>query len=368
MGFCLYVAGGVFVQDQKSAHPNPQSASNLEFLLIAMKAIGKQHSITDHFTAQLEFDMAAAEVYLPHWRERHITPKIIAEIPNAPADGHHTSKSSPANGEELDYYQLGQRKASTFQGYSKNHRIETTPILGIMQHESPRITPAQQLDNHFGASMDNTSRFFITSQEPRPIPPSPPSPLREFSSAYNVNDIPQDRKRGPSVQDDSPQNTVDSGRIRNEDAAGHVTNGSRSRVPWIVPDQQNGTQNAAAFAALRTCTVPYGIRSSAFSQGPAPTAGLPTSQHQVPVSAPSPNGNLTQFPIREPAKRQDYEMWQTQEMDTYSMNGGWNIEMTDVAMQDSFQMGGFGDDSLGNGEGVAEFLNGVGMTDWNRGA
>jgi hypothetical protein len=49
-GFCLYVAGGIFIKDQKMQDPQPQSASNLEFVLVAMRAIGKKHSVTDHFT------------------------------------------------------------------------------------------------------------------------------------------------------------------------------------------------------------------------------------------------------------------------------------------------------------------------------
>jgi len=40
----------------------PQSVTNLEFLVLAMRAIGVKHSITNHFTAQLELDMNAAGV------------------------------------------------------------------------------------------------------------------------------------------------------------------------------------------------------------------------------------------------------------------------------------------------------------------
>jgi hypothetical protein len=42
--------------------PRPQSTANLDFLLLAMRAIGIRHSITHHFTAQLELDMKAAGV------------------------------------------------------------------------------------------------------------------------------------------------------------------------------------------------------------------------------------------------------------------------------------------------------------------
>jgi hypothetical protein len=62
MGFCLYVAGGILIQDLKSDHPRSQSVTNLEFLVLAMRAIGIRHSITNHFTAQLELDMTTAGV------------------------------------------------------------------------------------------------------------------------------------------------------------------------------------------------------------------------------------------------------------------------------------------------------------------
>jgi hypothetical protein len=51
------VAGGVFLQDIRKHHSNPQSTSNLEFILSAMKALGNRHAVTKHFSAQLEFDI-----------------------------------------------------------------------------------------------------------------------------------------------------------------------------------------------------------------------------------------------------------------------------------------------------------------------
>lgn len=60
IGFCLYVAGGIFIQDLKSEAPSPHSGTSLEFLLAAMRAIGEKHSITQHFTAQLELDIEGA--------------------------------------------------------------------------------------------------------------------------------------------------------------------------------------------------------------------------------------------------------------------------------------------------------------------
>src|SRR4051812_19306178 len=62
MGFCLYVAAGVFIQDQRSGTKNPQSMTNLDFLVTAMKAIGGRHHITQHFTAQVELDIESSGI------------------------------------------------------------------------------------------------------------------------------------------------------------------------------------------------------------------------------------------------------------------------------------------------------------------
>ncbi|TGO07359.1 hypothetical protein BTUL_0288g00080 [Botrytis tulipae] len=62
IGFCLYVASGVILQDTRRDKPNPQSSSNLEFMISAMKAVGKKHVIARHFNAQLELEMKTQKV------------------------------------------------------------------------------------------------------------------------------------------------------------------------------------------------------------------------------------------------------------------------------------------------------------------
>lgn len=57
VGFCLYVASGVILQDCRKPNPSPQSSSNLEFMMAAMKAVGKKHVIARHFAAQLELEI-----------------------------------------------------------------------------------------------------------------------------------------------------------------------------------------------------------------------------------------------------------------------------------------------------------------------
>lgn len=62
MGFCLYVAAGVFIQDQRRTNQNPHSKDNLEFIVAAMKAMGNRHTITQHFLAQVEIDVASSGI------------------------------------------------------------------------------------------------------------------------------------------------------------------------------------------------------------------------------------------------------------------------------------------------------------------
>lgn len=80
VGFCLYVAAGVFLKDLKSEKPGPQSLGNIEFLLAAMAAIGQKHSITKHFSAQLELDAEGAGL-------KGAGCKLPKTIPNTPING-----------------------------------------------------------------------------------------------------------------------------------------------------------------------------------------------------------------------------------------------------------------------------------------
>lgn len=82
IGFCLYVAAGVFVKDQKFGDSKPNVIANLEFLISAMKSIGTKHSVTNHFTAQIELDMMAAGI------GTSLQPSVEArEMPSLPIAG-----------------------------------------------------------------------------------------------------------------------------------------------------------------------------------------------------------------------------------------------------------------------------------------
>lgn len=99
MGFCLYVAAGIFIQDQRGDKGNAQSITNLEFILAAMKAIGNRHSITNHFTAQLEIDIESSGI------RTHSKPTGKGGIPNTPINGLNPSRGGvPMSVNDLRYF------------------------------------------------------------------------------------------------------------------------------------------------------------------------------------------------------------------------------------------------------------------------
>ena len=148
VGFCLYVAGGVFIQDQKSDERHPSSIPNLEFLLAAMKAIGNRHSITKHFTAQLELDIEGAGIK-----------------PNIPLNGILAQRSgSPMTTSEIRSFTFGEQK--TYIDSNGKLRIEEIcPYISGMGKGSTSF--AQDKPSHFYQSESSK-----TAHPPYGITPS----------------------------------------------------------------------------------------------------------------------------------------------------------------------------------------------------
>ncbi|RKF71198.1 Citrinin biosynthesis transcriptional activator mrl3 [Golovinomyces cichoracearum] len=57
VGFCLYVAAGIFLEDIKTDTPNPRSFSNFDKILNAMRVLSTHHSLIKSFLTQCELDM-----------------------------------------------------------------------------------------------------------------------------------------------------------------------------------------------------------------------------------------------------------------------------------------------------------------------
>ncbi|KAI1003466.1 hypothetical protein K3495_g4741 [Podosphaera aphanis] len=83
VGFCLYVAAGIFINDLKSESPSANSLSNLEQILHAMRDIGAHHTITKGFLTQCELDIEALSKNR-FGRDIPVQPDILAESQGVP--------------------------------------------------------------------------------------------------------------------------------------------------------------------------------------------------------------------------------------------------------------------------------------------
>lgn len=85
VGYCLYIASGVFLQDLRKDKPSPQSSSNLEFMMSALKAVGKKHLIARHFAVQLELEIKTRKT--DHVKVSNTFPKSCPSGPSISDDG-----------------------------------------------------------------------------------------------------------------------------------------------------------------------------------------------------------------------------------------------------------------------------------------
>lgn len=166
MGFCLYIAGSVFVQDQKSEDRHPQSIENLEFLIAAMKAIGIRHSVTKHFLAQLELDIEGSGISIAS----KFSGKMGTGIPNTPMNGiNPMRRGAPMTVSDL--HAFGESSTSTdvdgvlelcpyITSVSKGRvRADSPPLMGVLPGrpaDSPIVhRPPEGLHAHLHPSFPN---------------------------------------------------------------------------------------------------------------------------------------------------------------------------------------------------------------------
>lgn len=132
IGFCLYVASGVILQDVRKDKPNPQSASNLEFMVAAMKAVGKKHVIAKHFAAQLELEIGTQGI------DR-------LDFANALYKLHNTASSVVDDDEFCVFPRTFKRKAGPHDSSSQNSiDISQTPVTSITT--PPHTTQQAQVE------------------------------------------------------------------------------------------------------------------------------------------------------------------------------------------------------------------------------
>ena len=176
MGFCLYVAAGVFIQDNRSEDGSPQSITNLEFLVAAMRAIGHRHSITHHFTAQLEIDMESSGIKFP---TRH--------MPNISMNGIIPSRAGkPISTDDLLLLsELSYRDGGKNVGLPELCSRMSNMAKGIPDAASGAESTASKAENPAGEGVYRLSTRHFCGVLPRKMPESesvvhlPPEGLRE---------------------------------------------------------------------------------------------------------------------------------------------------------------------------------------------
>jgi hypothetical protein len=61
-GYCLYIAGNIFIQDIGSNNLASTSHVDLGLVLLALKLIGTRQNISNWFLSRLEYDISQARV------------------------------------------------------------------------------------------------------------------------------------------------------------------------------------------------------------------------------------------------------------------------------------------------------------------
>lgn len=80
--FCLYLAGHVYCNDMKFGHPpKPNALSNVDFLLLAMKVVGKNQLIIQPFTSQLESSVKAVKRLPRRLQSTDLTEETSSDTP-----------------------------------------------------------------------------------------------------------------------------------------------------------------------------------------------------------------------------------------------------------------------------------------------
>lgn len=161
MGFCLYIAAGVFIQDQRSESRSSTSMSNLEFLLAAMKAIGNRHSITIHFTTQVELDIENSGI-------RNTGSSSHKDMPNTPINGIPIERDNVPMGIHHGFYAYMPNKDKP----EFDMQEPLTPLLpGILpagsRTASPHDSPCAAAMSNFGAGFPSQTRAHEHTRTPR---------------------------------------------------------------------------------------------------------------------------------------------------------------------------------------------------------
>ncbi|KAF8847788.1 hypothetical protein BDZ45DRAFT_698912 [Acephala macrosclerotiorum] len=270
IGFCLYVACGVFIKDYKQGSRNPNAMTNLEFLLSSMKAIGTKHAITNHFTAQVELDMQAACIGKGPARAsvESFTYPDVPDMPSLPINGILAER----NGTPMTYANL--------QNFVTGKPAAAGPAAGVLAREvssssSPKT--AQSPDVPSEPSTNGPSTNWMEGRHPIQDP-----------SLVSVVDVDVDAlhrvSRGSLNQDSGSNNVFD-----------HTGLGQFSDSPTLLSKNAQGKQPS------NSNTMQFPIRSSTPNgQQHPPGPGFPWQATGAIIGYPINHSDLLSVALKDP--------------------------------------------------------------------
>ncbi|KAL3424984.1 transcriptional regulatory protein [Phlyctema vagabunda] len=351
-GFCVYVAAGVYVHNLRLGRPpKPHSASNLDFLLVALKAIGKRHPITQHFSIQLGFDIESAGLDATCPSLHRETGVVSAMSSNTSSSGSRTSDASLANFNEHDAARIPQ--SAKFNGDESSHENfgKTTPLTlsGIISYdEKCLLQNTSGSSNYYEPVQNNASQYLNPAQ----------------------NTSPNYRERAPSSSHSPSNMAIELSRR----LVTYLPKGSPDVLERLGHPEQALPNDSHSWVDTNSLQFgPYDARSQSPPQlQPLGliNKSLMTLQAQLDLNNPDqihPKhnvsgvdfSNIAQYPIRQNRPHSpDYDIWNPQHMEVYSMDIDWNIDVADGNVHENFNA---------EADGIQDFLTHTGLAQWNRG-
>jgi hypothetical protein len=297
--------------------PRPQSVANLEFLLLAMGAIGVRHPITNHFTAQLELDMDAAG----------INDQVPLPCP-APVFDKTDTRNISLSGILAD---------------RRNRSVTVEDLTSSSPSPSGHVTLTQVLEDLTNSNI--AAGFHEKDPAHAYMHPVVPYFVREMNRREKEMDTDQNN---PKVSNDK---STESTTAWASQASGE-TGFQVSSDPFRSFDQVPGA--------------PMGDTPSSDSSSSNMMQGTPNKMQ--------PNSNTTQYPFRhiDPSNRgtKSYGIFQA-DLTSYQDSPGWGMQEAIPGFNHSGQGGdGLQDDFSGfdiNGQSGVEFHGFIGDGSWNTG-
>ncbi|TVY56061.1 Citrinin biosynthesis transcriptional activator mrl3 [Lachnellula cervina] len=215
-GFCLYIAGGVFIQDYKTGSPQPQSLANLEFLVAAMKALSKRHPVTKHFVAQLELDIEASGIHMPGLSSSPETlQKLSTGFPNTPMNGIVAERrGAPMTVAEIQNFVQDQRVAPQASGSDNVFGSILPALTGIKFPLGTNVGSPPYVENFSRQPLESSNTSYANSNNHRAhmIPSVPPivqgdDGFRDLSPLANSDSVTTAPSRNTPSPDISSSNT-----------------------------------------------------------------------------------------------------------------------------------------------------------------